>query len=100
MDKNSLLINKLDNAPNMTIPVYNIIGRGCTTGGENGDGIVKESSQYLNYANNQYVEGTCNELGFKFLHKIILYPEIYPQTYEFISGTLKGNSTDEPPQEI
>ena len=97
MDENSLLINKLDNAPNITVPVYNIIGRGCYTynPGNNGDGIVKESSQYLEYVINQYVEGSCDELKFNFLHKEILDPEKYPQAYEFIKEDLKGNLTIE-----
>ena len=90
MNKDSLLMNKLNNAPNISIPIYNVIGIGCSMDGEQGDGVVKESSQYLSYADNFYVEGICNEREFKFLHETILNPEKYPQTYEFILEKLKN----------
>ncbi|MFH1365107.1 MAG: alpha/beta fold hydrolase [archaeon] len=89
MAKNSLLINKLMNSQNMSIPVYNIIGTGCEMGTETGDGIVKESNQYLIYAKNYYIDGVCNEVGLKFLHNRILYPEEYPKTIKIIKEFLK-----------
>jgi uncharacterized alpha/beta hydrolase family protein len=95
MYKDSLLINKLNNAENISIPVYNIIGTGCDMNGEKGDGMVTESSQYLTYATNYYIEGTCNELSLDFLHEKILYPEKYPETYNLISEILDENKTAE-----
>lgn len=94
MDQNSILINKLNNAPNITIPVHNIIGMGCNTGGEQGDGIITESSQYLEYANNYYINGTCDELNFDFFHETIVNPEKYPQIYELIKEILKKDKEE------
>ena len=90
MDKNSIFINKLDNAPPLGFPVENIIGIGCDMGSETGDGIVKNSSQYLSYAANYYIEGSCNELGFDFLHQSIVDPEQYPEAYEIINKTIRN----------
>jgi len=89
MSKDSLLINRLNNAQNMSIILNNIIGTGCDMNGEKGDGVVTESSQYLTYAKNYYVNGTCNQLGLEFLHEKILDPENYPQAYELIKKILK-----------
>lgn len=89
MDKNSILINKLNNAPTEKVPTYNIIGIGCDMGDETGDGIVKNSSQYLDYATNFYLRGKCNELNFEFFHETILYPEKYPEVYDIISQIIK-----------
>jgi hypothetical protein len=88
MDKDSLFINKLNNAPPPTIPVYNIIGTGCVTNGETGDGVVTNQSQYLNYASNYYVNGVCKESEFTYLHTEILKPEKYPETLNLIRGFL------------
>jgi len=88
MAKNSILLNKLDNVQNMTIPVYNLVGMGCKMNGDTGDGIVTETSQYLSYANNSYIEGFCDELSLDLLHEKILNPEKYPRTYEFINQSL------------
>jgi uncharacterized alpha/beta hydrolase family protein len=90
MNKDSLLMNKLNNAKNISMPIYNVIGIGCNMDGEQGDGVVKEYSQYLEYATNFYVEGSCNEMEFSFLHETILSSEIYPQVYEFISEKIKN----------
>jgi len=89
MDKNSLLINKLSSSQITEFPVYNIIGIGCNMGDETGDGIVKNSSQYLSYAKNYYLYGTCDELKFDFLHENIVDPDKYTEVYELIKGFLK-----------
>ena len=88
MGKNSILINNLNSIPNENVPIYNLIGIGCYMGNQTGDGIVKNSSQFLNQAVNYYIKGSCNELNFKYLHEEILNPEIYPQTYDIINKTL------------
>ncbi len=90
MDKNSIFINKLNNAPSPGFPVANIIGIGCDMGSETGDGIVKNSSQFLSYATNYYIEGSCNELNLKFLHSDIIDTEQYPEVYEIINQTLRN----------
>ncbi len=91
LGKDSLLINKLNNAPTDIIPTYNIVGIGCNMGEDTGDGVIKNSSQYLDYATNYYVNGTCNELDFEFFHETILYPHRYPEAYEIIKQILKEN---------
>lgn len=94
MDKDSILINKLNNAFSDKVLTYNIIGTGCNMGSETGDGIVKNSSQYLDYASNYYIKGACNELGFEFFHQTILRPEKYPEVYSIIKQILDNqNST-------
>jgi hypothetical protein len=90
MDKDSLFINKLNTIQTEKVPIYNIIGLGCNMGTETGDGIVKNSSQYLDYATNFYVTGSCNELKFEFFHNQVLDPEKYPEVYEIIKNILLG----------
>ncbi len=94
MSKDSILINKLNNAATDKVPAYNIIGTGCSMGSDTGDGIVKNSSQYLDYATNYYVKGTCNELNFEFLHETILRPDKYPEVYRIINQILNTDNSD------
>ena len=91
MDANSVLINKLNGQTGFNVPVYNIIGIGCDTYGEDGDGIVTNSSAYLDWAYNYYVNGTCQNREFKYLHTEIIYPDKYPQNYEIVKEILMGN---------
>jgi hypothetical protein len=88
MKSDSILINQVNNDETDFVPAYNIVGIGCNMGDETGDGIVKNSSQYLNYATNYYVNGTCNELSFEYLHNDILLPKLYPEIYEIIKKIL------------
>ena len=82
MDEKSLFMNKLIYGNLPKISVKNIIGVGCSMEGENGDGVVKNSSAYLSWANNSYINGTCE--GFDFLHQEMLKPEKYPEVYNLI----------------
>ena len=91
LDENSLFINKLNNAPTEKPEIHNIIGIGCSMGDETGDGILTNSSQYLDYATNYYVSGECNELKFQYLHEEIGNPIKYPEAYELIKKILKEN---------
>jgi hypothetical protein len=59
-------------------------------GNETGDGIIKNSSQYLSYATNYYVQGTCDELSFDFLHGEIIFPDKYPAAYNIIKEILSN----------
>ncbi len=93
MGKDSLFINKLNNAPQPQIPIYNIIGIGCETEDENGDGVVTNSSQYLEYADNYFIKGSCNLGGLKYFHVEIVDVEKYPKVLEFIKKGLKENSS-------
>lgn len=92
MDKDSIFINKLNSAPIRNFPIYNIIGVGCSMGTETGDGIVKNSSQYLDYATNYYITGTCDESNLEFFHETMINPNKYPETYEIISRILKNKT--------
>ncbi|MFA5019760.1 MAG: alpha/beta fold hydrolase [Candidatus Pacearchaeota archaeon] len=92
MDEDSLFINKLNYAPTEKPEIHNIIGIGCNIEDETGDGIVKNSSQYLDYAHNYYVAGSCDELNFKYLHEEIVNPVMYPEVYEIIKRILNDES--------
>jgi len=89
MTKGSLFLSKLNNGGNPSIPIYNIIGIGCTMDNETGDGIVKSSSAYLDYAENYFVSGTCEESKYKFFHSSLLDTGTYPQIYQLIIDSLK-----------
>jgi hypothetical protein len=89
MDKNSLFINKISYADSIKIPVFNIIGTGCKMGNETGDGIVTKQSAYLENAENIEVNGSCDEIKFRFLHEEMLSPEKYPEVYDSIVQSIK-----------
>jgi len=89
MGQTSILINALNNEPSEKTEIHNIIGIGCDMGTETGDGIVKNSSQWLEKATNYYVNGSCNELKFYFLHEAITDPGKYPEVFEIVKSILK-----------
>lgn len=89
MDKDSIFINRLDNSPPPGFPIENIIGFGCEMGGETGDGVVKNSSQFLSYAKNYYMLGACDELRLDFFHQSIADTDKYPQVYEIVNETIR-----------
>ena len=91
LDKNSILMNRLNNDATESVPIYNLIGTGCDMGTETGDGIVKNSSQYLETATNYYFNGKCNELSFDYLHESIILPDEHPEVYEKIKEILRNN---------
>lgn len=92
MNKDSLFMSKLNTSPIPQIPVYNIIGIGCETNGEKSDGVVTNSSQYLEYARNYYIKGSCKDSEFIYLHDDILNPEKYSETAGLIKSFLKNES--------
>lgn len=89
LSEDSILMNKLNNAPTDIVPTYNIVGIGCDMGDDTGDGIIKNSSQYLDYATNYYFNGTCNELSFGYFHEFIIDSDKYPEVYTMIRELLK-----------
>ncbi len=89
MNKDSLFINKLENAGSPGIPVYNIIGVGCAMKGGTGDGIVERSSAYLDFAQNYEVNGTCNIAALNFLHTNLLNVQKYPKVYALLNRSLQ-----------
>jgi len=90
MNKNSLFMNKLNNGEVPGVKIYNIIGTGCATNGEDGDGIVEKTSAYLEYAENFYIKGKCDEIKLTYLHNEMLKPDKYPEVYGIINETLKN----------
>ncbi len=70
------------------IPFNVIIGKGCDTGGFDGDGVVQISSAELEYANLTYVMGSCNDALKISLHNDLLNPIKYPEVYERIKTIL------------
>jgi hypothetical protein len=91
LDKNSILMNSLNNDATESVPIYNFIGIGCDMGTETGDGIVKNSSQYLETATNYYFSGKCNILNFDYFHESIILPDEHPEVYETIKEILEEN---------
>jgi uncharacterized alpha/beta hydrolase family protein len=89
LDENSLFMNKLNNVAADNPETHNIIGMGCDMEGETGDGIVKNSSQYLDYATNYYISGDCDEYSFRYLHQQIGNAAKYPEVFNIIKKVLK-----------
>jgi hypothetical protein len=87
MNESSKFIKELNEFPAPNISVYNIIGLGCPFEGTNSDGIIKEESAYLEWANNIYVNGTCN--GIDFFHVRMIKPTLHPEIYEIIKRIIE-----------
>ncbi|MEK6895609.1 MAG: alpha/beta fold hydrolase [Nanoarchaeota archaeon] len=88
MDSGSVFINKLNRNNESSVPIYNIIGIGCDTDGEDGDGIVTRSSAYLSYTENYYISGTCDS-SFYYLHSDLIKVDKYSKVYDLIKEILK-----------
>ncbi|MCB9359418.1 alpha/beta fold hydrolase [Candidatus Woesearchaeota archaeon] len=85
MDKNSVFISKISRyRPSLNIT--NIIATGCNMQDARGDGILSENSQYLEYADNIYINGTCD--GINPFHNTILNIDRYAKVFNIINGTL------------
>lgn len=89
LNANSLFMNKLSLQTSMSIPVYSIIGIGCNTDGDTGDGVVQNKSAYLNFAKTYYVTGDCGNIIYP-LHTALLDMNKNPQVYEITKKILKG----------
>ena len=87
MNKSSLFLAELNNAPLPDIPIYNLVGLGCFWEGSDGDGIVKNSSAYLEGAENIYVNGTCNVVDF--FHVRMIKPNLHPEIYEIVKDLIE-----------
>jgi hypothetical protein len=79
-------MNKLNFGKIPDTNVTMIVGLGCNTDGSPGDGIVKNESAYLPWANNYFVEGNCS--GVDFFHRSMLDVEKYPEIYEYVKKGL------------
>ncbi|MGY4884135.1 MAG: alpha/beta fold hydrolase [Nanobdellota archaeon] len=91
MNKSSSFMQELNTATIPNIPVYNIIGIGCPFEGSNTDGIVKNESAYLDWADNIYVNGTCT--GVDFFHVRMIKPTLHPEIYGIIKGIIEEDSS-------
>ena len=81
-------MNKI-NDPNkvpQNVEIFNIVGTGC----DNGDGIVSKENAEFKYAENFFVNGTCDGFS-EVLHTQILDIDIYPEVYDTIQTILKNN---------
>jgi len=87
MNESSLFMKELSSSPPPNIPVYNLIGLGCPFEGSEGDGIVKNESAYLEWAENIYVNGTC--VGVDFFHVRMIKPTYHPDIYEIVKHLIK-----------
>ncbi|MEK6916607.1 MAG: alpha/beta fold hydrolase [Nanoarchaeota archaeon] len=80
MNQNSIFLKRLQRyKPN--IPFNLIVGRGCDTDEEDGDGVVTVNSSVLDYANVTYIDGECTDFLNIELHSDLLDPEKYPDVY-------------------
>lgn len=74
MSENSIFMKRLENQK-IQIPVHNIVAQGCSNGG---DGVVTKESATLNWAENHYINGTCDDFLQSSLHTGVLeYDELY-----------------------
>jgi pimeloyl-ACP methyl ester carboxylesterase len=89
MSADSLFLNKLNHALIPSIPIYNIIGEGCSMNNQTGDGIVTEDSALLEGATNIKVTGSCDELKLQYFHNNMIDPSQYPEVYQEIKEALK-----------
>ena len=88
MYETSLLISKLNTQKDLgKTKVYNIVGIGCDTYGQDGDGVVMNSSAYLSFAKNYYVNGTCS--GFDYFHNRIINPLKTPEIKDVVLKAMK-----------
>jgi|GEM_PF-1442185 len=88
LSENSLFLNKLNREALPSIPIYNIVGTGCSLSGKDSDGIVLKEKAELPGVNNYYVNGSCS--GTNLLHTEMLNVNSYPKVYQIIKTALSG----------
>lgn len=87
MNKSNSFIYELNNAPIPSIPFYSIIGLGCSLEGSNSDGIVKEESAHLDWAENIYFNSTCSRVDL--FHVRMIKPSRHPEIYSSIKDIIQ-----------
>ena len=83
-------LNDLSDQPNMD-HVYLVIGKGCSTSGVDGDGVITAESSLMNSVSKShilYVDGNCT--GTNYLHNNMLNIYDYPQVYDFVKSKLEA----------
>ncbi len=83
MHADSLFMNKLNSGGLPNIPIYNIVGTGCDMDGEQGDGVVLETSARLEGTTNYVVKGECTTLST--LHTDLLEKQ---EVFEIVSRNI------------
>jgi hypothetical protein len=89
MFEQSQFISDLENEPKYNIPIYTIRGEGCSTFGDDGDGIVQSKSVPLSYSINYAFNGTCSFTGD--FHTNLFNPEYSPAIYDKVKELLVEN---------
>ncbi|PJE81686.1 hypothetical protein COU58_01210 [Candidatus Pacearchaeota archaeon CG10_big_fil_rev_8_21_14_0_10_32_42] len=88
MDKSSSFMNLINEAPELKVPTYNLVGLGCFWENSVGDGIVKNESAYFEGVENLFFNGKCN--GFDFFHGNVFDTSLYPEIYETIKKLIEN----------
>ena len=91
MSESSIFIKKLNDPLKVpkNVKIHNLIGIGCSMDGKEGDGIITKENAELEYGQNYYINGTCEDIS-KPLHTQILNIDNYPEVYGIISSVLKS----------
>jgi len=84
MKEGSVFLNILNSYEPKEGRYYNIIGKGCDTEGEDGDGVVVVNNTMLVYSTNYYINGTCPSSLNNLLHNELLNPLKYPKVVKII----------------
>lgn len=82
----SMLATLNDPSLQPSVPMTVIAGSGCSTGGQDGDGVVTVASAELPQAATIIVQGSCG--GTDTLHTAMLDPTRYPVVYAALRGLL------------
>jgi len=91
MRAGSTMLAKLnDPSRQPSVPALVIVGTGCDTNGEDGDGVVTASSAELPWATGRSVKGTCTSL--ETLHTALLDPARYPEAYNLVKEAISSAS--------
>ncbi len=91
MLEGSLFLNKLNDplTQQSIAKIYEIIGQGCVMDSNDGDGIVLSENAKTEYAQLQYVNGSCGRLFGKSLHTELLNIDAYPEVYNIVKEILR-----------
>lgn len=86
MHQKSTFIEQLNQKEPPQQEIHMIIGEGCNTFGEDGDGIVQTKSAILPFATNHHFKGNCNIV--ENFHRDMIKPTHYEEIYELVKTIL------------
>ncbi len=91
MKQGSLFMNKLNQEGNngLVPKTYLVAGKGCSTDGQDGDGIVSLNNTLINIPSKNIliINGTCTNT--EFLHNDMLDRNKYPAVYNFVLSNIQ-----------